>query len=156
MEDLIIRFATINDLTSIQELNKVLFELESKNFDSTLDISWPMSNEGTEYFKNAINNNVVLVAILNNKVVGYLIGSLNTEYSYNKSSQAELDNMCILEECRKLGIGKQLFLKFKEICKDNNISELKVIASYGNLKAINFYKKNGFIESELTLKQNID
>ena len=52
--------------------------------------------------------------------------------------------MCILEECRKLGIGKQLFLKFKKICKKNNISELKVVASYDNLNAIKFYKNCGF------------
>ena len=69
--------------------------------------------------------------------------------------QAELDNMCILEEYRKLGIGTQLFLEFKRICKNNNISELKVVASYKNLNAINFYKNNGFVESELILKQTI-
>lgn len=156
MENLMIRIATIDDLLDIQKLNKILFELEYNNFDSTLDISWPMSNEGREYFKNAINNNIVLVAVLYDKIVGYLVGSLNTGYSYNKNVQAELDNMCVLEECRKLGIGKQLFLEFKKICKNNNISELKVVASYDNLNAIKFYKNNGFVESELTLKQNID
>ena len=156
MEGLIIRNATINDLLNIQKLNKILFELEYNNFDSTLDINWPMSNEGEEYFKNAINNNIVLVAVLDDKIVGYLVGSLNTEYSYNKNIQAELDNMCILEEYRKLGIGKQLFLEFKKICKKNNISELKVIASYDNLNAIKFYKNNGFAPSELILKQDID
>ena len=156
MEGLIIRNATINDLLNIQKLNKILFELEYNNFDSTLDINWSMSNEGKNYFENAINNNVVLVAILDDKIVGYLVGSLNTEYSYNKNIQAELDNMCILEEYRKLGIGKQLFLEFKKICKKNNISELKVIASYDNLNAIKFYKNNGFAPSELILKQDID
>ena len=48
-----IRIATIDDLLDIQKLNKILFELEYNNFDSTLDTSWPMSNEGEEYFKNA-------------------------------------------------------------------------------------------------------
>lgn len=156
MDSLIIRGATIDDLLDIQKLNKVLFELEYNNFDSTLDINWSMSSEGKDYFENAINNNVVLVAVLDDKIIGYLVGSLNTQYSYNKNIQAELDNMCILEEFRKLGIGKQLFLEFKKICKNNNISELKVVTSYDNLSAINFYKSNGFVESELTLKQNID
>lgn len=155
MENLIIRRADINDLVDIQKLNKILFELEYNNFDSSLDTSWPDSYEGQEYFRNAINNDVVLVAILDNKIVGYLVGSLNTGYSYNKTIQAELDNMCILEEYRKLGIGTQLFLEFKRICKNNNTSELKVVASYKNLNAINFYKNNGFVESELILKQTI-
>ena len=156
MEELIIRNATIDDLSDIQKLNKILFELEYNNFDSTLDINWPMSNEGKNYFENAINNNVVLVAVLDDKIVWYLVGSLNTGYSYNKNIQAELDNMCILEEYRKMGIGKQLFLEFKKICQNNNINELKVVASYDNLNAIDFYKNNSFAPSEVVLKQNID
>ena len=64
--------------------------------------------------------------------------------------------MYILEEFRKLGIGKQSFLELKKYAKKNNISELKVVASYDNLNAIKFYKNCGFAPSELTLKQNIN
>lgn len=99
----------------------------------------------------SIENDITLVAVVENKIIGYLIGSLNTQNSYNKTIQAELDNMCILEEYRKLGIGSKLFNKFKEICKENDINELKVVASYNNKNAINFYKKNGFEEAEITL-----
>lgn len=151
----IIRKATQNDLQEIQNLNKILFELEYDNYDPTLNIEWPLSKDGTEYFEDAINNSITLVAIVENKVVGYLIGSLNTENTYNKYAQAELDNMCILEDYRKLGIGGKLFNTFKEICIENNIKELKVIASYKNQNAINFYKKNGFEEAEITLKQSL-
>ena len=63
--------------------------------------------------------------------------------------------MCILEQYRKLGIGSKLFNRFKEICIENNIKELKVIASYKNKDAINFYKKNGFEEADITLKQSL-
>ena len=104
-------------MLDIQKLNKILFELEYNNFDSTLDINLSMSSEGKDYFENVINNNVVLVAVLDDKIIGYLVGSLNTQYSYNKNIQAELDNMCILEKFRKLGIVKQLFLEFKKIAK---------------------------------------
>lgn len=60
--------------------------------------------------------------------------------------------MYILEEYRKLGSGSRLFQKFKEICIENDIKELKVVASYKNINAINFYKKNGFQEADITLK----
>lgn len=154
-ENIIIRKAEIKDLKDIQTLNKVLFDLEYENYDSTLDTTWSNSKEATEYFKNAIENDITLVAVVENKIIGYLIGSLNTQNSYNKTIQAELDNMCILEEYRKLGIGSKLFNKFKEICKENDINELKVVASYNNKNAINFYKKNGFEEAEITLKTTI-
>ena len=46
--------------------------------------------------------------------------------------------MCILDKYRKLGIGSKLFNKFKEICKENNINELKVVASYKKSKCNRF------------------
>ena len=96
------------------------------------------------------------MACVDPKIVGYLAGTLNSQYSYNNIVQAELDNMCIMNEYRKLGIGRKLFEEFKKICKGNGINEIKVVSSYNNLNAIDFYKRNGFKEAELTLKQNID
>lgn len=154
-ERIVIRKAELIDLKKIQTLNKVLFDLEYENYDSTLDTTWPISNEGTEYFKNAIENDITLVAAVENKIVGYLIGSLNTQNTYNIYSQAELENMCVLEQYRKLGIGTKLFNRFKEICKENNINGLKVVASYKNKNAINFYLKNGFDKSDLILTMKI-
>ena len=156
MENIIIRKANIDDLYEIQKLNKELFELESNNFDSTLITDWPLTQEGKEYFENTIKKDIVLVAYLDKQIVGYLAGTLNSQYSYNNIVQAELDNMCIMNEFRKLGIGSKLFEEFKKICKENKINEIKVVASYNNLNAIDFYKRNGFKEAELILKQNID
>ena len=156
MDNINIRKANMADLFEIQKLNKELFELEFNNFDSSLIEDWPLTQEGKEYFEDAIKNDIVLVACVDGKIVGYLAGTLNSQYFYNNIVQAELDNMCIMNEYRKLGIGSKLFEEFKKICKENKINEIKVIASYNNTNAIAFYKSNGFKESELTLKQNID
>ena len=156
MDSIVIRKANIDDLYEIQKLNGELFKLEYNDFDSTIIVNWPLSKEGKEYFEDAINNHVVLVACLNKQIVGYLAGTLNSQYSYNNNIQAELDNMCILTEYRKLGIGRKLFEEFRRICEENSINEIKVIASYKNTSAINFYKSNGFEEAELTLKLNIN
>lgn len=99
---------------------------------------WYESEQQNEGTKNKVKS---VLKVLDNKIVGYLVGNSNTEYSYNKNIQAELDNMCVTEECRKLSIGKQLFLDFKKNCQKNNINEIKVVARYNNLNAINFYKK---------------
>lgn len=117
--DIIIRKAEMSDLKEIQNLNKILFELEFEKYDDSLNTNWPISDDGKEYFESAINNSITLVALFENKLVGYLIGSLNTQNTYNIYSQAELDNMCILDKYRKLGIGSKLFSKFKEICVQN-------------------------------------
>lgn len=152
---IIIRKATLEDLNVIQQLNYKLFELESAEFDDTLIINWALSNDGREYFEKSIENDITLVSIVDNKIVGYIIGSLNTEGTYNSIKQAELNNMYILEEYRSLGIGTRLFNKLKEIFLENGMQEIKVVADYKNIKAINFYNKNGFKEAEITLKQKL-
>lgn len=154
--ELTIKKATIEDLNTIQDLNNKLFELEYNNFDPSLKIGWPYEIAGEEYFKDLIENQIIYLAIMNNEIVGYLAGSIHVEYSYNTNSLAELDNMFILEEYRKYGIGTKLFNEFKKYCKENNIQELKVTASSKNLNAIKFYQKNGFEEFETTLKMSLD
>ena len=153
--DVNIRLATLEDFKNIQKLNRKLFELEYVNFDDTLDIKWPLSENGSNYYKNAISNSYSIVAEVDDNVVGYFIGSFNTELDYNIIKQAELDNMYVEEKYRKLGIGKLLFKHFKEECKKKSITEIKVTASFKNRNAIEFYIKNGFEESEITLKQKI-
>lgn len=156
MNDLIIRKATIEDLSVIQALNNSLFELEKSNYDPTLVKNWPLTEEGKEYFCDLINNNYVIVAQLNNNnIVGYLAGTINEKGSYEEVKYGEINNMFIKDECRGLGIGKLLINNFKDYCKTNRINNVKVTASFKNKNAIEFYKKNGFEEFDLTLTLKI-
>lgn len=151
-----IRRANINDLEDIQRLNKMLFDLEYSKYDKTLNVDWPYSEDGINYYRDSIENKITLVCEDNNNIVGYLIGELNTEYSYNNINQAEMCNMYVLESYRGKGIGTKFFEEFKTICKDNGIKEIKLVASYDNKDAIEFYKKNNFKEKEITFKIKIE
>ena len=155
MNTIEIRLATINDLSRIQELNNDLFKLEKENYDPTLVIDWPLSADGKEYFEDLIQNHYVIVATINNNVVAYLAGTINEKGSYEEIAYGEINNMLVTEQCRGLGIGKQLIDEFKEYCKRNNINNLKVEASAKNLNAISFYKKNGFEDFNVTLTTQI-
>ena len=150
MNTIEIRLATINDLSRIQELNNDLFKLEKENYDPTLVSDWPLSADGKEYFEDLILNHYVIVATINNNTVAYLAGTINEKGSYG-----EINNMLVTEQCRGLGIGKQLIDRFKAYCKQNNINNLKVEASAKNLNAISFYKKNGFEDFNVTLTTQI-
>lgn len=155
MNDIVIRKATLDDLETIQQLNYELFVLESNNFDDTLIVDWSLSDDGREYFISSINDDITLVAVVSNKIAGYIIGSLDTEGSYNSIKQAELNNMYVLEEYRSIGVGGRLFDELKRLFIENGMQEVKVVADCKNVKAVNFYKKNGFSESEITLKQKL-
>ena len=153
---MIIRKATLNDLNTICDLNNELFKLEKEKYDPTLVEDWPISNEGREYFTNLINNHYVIVATHGNNVVGYLAGSILEKGSYELVQYGEINNMIVSNSCRRMGIGKQLIDNFKDYCKKHNIHNIKVVASYKNENAINFYHKNGFEDFNLTLTMKID
>ena len=155
MSSTIIRKATLKDLKTIQELNNSLFELEKKNYDSTLVKDWPLTKEGQKYFEDLINNHYVIVAIINDDLIGYLAGSINEKGSYVEVQYGEINNMFIKNEYRGYGIGKLLINNFKEYCKSKGISNMKVISSYKNKKAIDFYRRNGFEEFDITLTTKI-
>lgn len=151
-----IKKADITYLKDIQDLNNQLFELEYNKFDPALKVGWTFEEDGEKYFNNMFNNEIVYIALDRDKVVGYLAGSINIQGSYVTKTLAEVDNMFVLEQYRKYGIGTKLISEFKEYCSKNKIEELKVTASAKNKNAIEFYTKNGFNEFEITLKQKVD
>ena len=145
-----IRKALIKDLQRIQELNNKLFDLELAKFDSHLIKNWPLSDEGAIYFKNAILNSFVIVAEIDNKVVGYLLGE-ESSIPYYDFKIAELCNMCIDENYRGRGIGNALYQEFENYFKERGITRFIVTASFKNENAKAFYRKMGFEEANSTL-----
>ncbi len=156
MEETIIKEAEMKHLKDILNLNQQLFDYEYENFDKTLDCSWSPNNE--KYFKNSItkDDSLALVVLIKNKVIGYLIGSIKKAEDFrNIKKLAEIDNMIILSEYRKKGIGTSLCKRFIDWAKKKGIRRIKVVASANNIKTINFYRKNKFKDYDLTLETDI-
>lgn len=153
-----IKSATIEDLKDIQKLNLMLFEKEYKEYDKTLSCEWTFGNDGESYFKKRIleDDGCAFVAYENNEVIGYLVGGLSEKGSCRVLPVfAELENMFVLENIRSKGVGTQLFNAFIDWCKSKNVKRLRVIASSMNVRAIEFYKKNGLEEYDLILESDI-
>ena len=106
-EKILIRKATLEDLSNIQNLNNELFKLEFNNFDDTLKVGWPFEEDGKNYFQDMIQNQIVFVAEVEGKTVGYLAGSICEEVSLLIETFAELDNMYI-EEINETNLQKYL------------------------------------------------
>ena len=150
-----IRKATLDDLSVIQSFNNELFKLEKENYDPTLVVDWPLSKDGENYFKNLITNDYVILALVDDVIVGYLAGTINDKGSYEQIQYGEINNMLVNDKHRGSGIGKKLIDSFKDYCKENGIYNLKVVASSKNSNAINFYKKQGFNDFDITLTMNM-
>jgi ribosomal protein S18 acetylase RimI-like enzyme len=153
--DILIRKANSEDLKCVQELNYKLFELEYNNFNSALNRKWTFSEKGESYFKELIEDGTIWVAEDNNKVIGYLAGSIKRKPAYVTKTLAELDNFYIDEEYRRRGIGKKLVEEFKKYCILQGIEEIEVTTNCKNINAREFYKNNNFDDFEITYKMNL-
>ncbi|MBJ7428217.1 MAG: GNAT family N-acetyltransferase [Bacteroidia bacterium] len=109
-------------------------------------------------------------AEVDSKIVGYLkinFGQAQTELKNNKS--LEIERIYVLKELHGKKVGQTLYEKALTIAKQKGVEFLWLGVWEKNLKAINFYKKNGFIEfdkhifklgndeqTEIMMKLNID
>ena len=156
--NVVIKKATIDDLQKVQELNLELFKKEHEEYDSLLDLKWTFGETGTKYYKGRIlkDDGCVLVATVENKIVGYLCGGIKKAEEYrNLPIVAELENTLVLEEFRSKGIGKQLFDEFIKWCKNKGVGKVRVEASAQNELAIKFYRTNSFEDYTLVLELDL-
>ena len=155
--DILIREAKINDLDSILALNKALFDYEEE-FNSEYNLNWTYSEKGREYFKKRLesDSSIVLVAELENKIVGYILVFIDSHSIRSNNPIAEVENMFIDKDYRKHGLGSGFLQETKRIAKERGVKRLEVEVEAQNLAAIGFYKKNGFEDFEATLQMKID
>lgn len=155
--DITIRKANLKDLNEIVRLNFDLFKKEYKDFDKSLNLEWS-NREGKEYFKDRVcqKNGFAWVAEDGKKIVGYLCGGICDRKDYRKKAKyAELENMFISNQYRNQGLGGKLARFFIKWCKENKVNYISVTASAQNKQAIEFYRKLGFEDYDLTLEMKI-
>lgn len=150
-----IRPARKTELKVIQALNYELF-VDNNEYDSDLDLTWTKSNKGREYFKDTLNNpnECCLIAEINRKKVGYIIAGPKVSTS-RKSKYIEIHNMVVLPEYRSKGIGSMLINACLDWAKSKGFQKAYVNSYFDNKKAIEFYKRNGFSEIDISLERVI-
>lgn len=151
-----IRPAKKNEWKLIQELNNYVFLADEDN-DDDLNLEWPFSEKGVKYYKELASGKWghCLIAFWGEKAVGYVALAVKDFYGYRKSKYIEVENIGVRPEYRSRGIGKELINEAIKWAKEQNASKLYVSAYWGNKKAINFYKKNGFYEIGLELDKKL-
>ena len=155
-----IRKANIKDLEHILRLNQKLFNEEFKKFDKTLNLNWTYSKKAKKYFRDRIvgRNGFMEIVANKGKIIGYLCGGISEQLFYfyrQKAKHAELENMLIDKKFRGKNLGAKLAKNFMEWCKKNKVDYISVSASAGNEKTLNFYRKLGFKDYDLTLETKI-
>lgn len=159
MSNLIIRKARKDDLKAVQDLNYQLFVHDKKFPNQLLNMHWTFGKVGTEYFKNKINGKwgVCFVAVIDDEIVGYLVGGIIKTYPYRTvKKMSELENMLVKKGFRGQRIGERLCDEFKKWSKAHGAKRIKVSAAAGNSRAIKFYKRVGFFPYAAELEYKIN
>ena len=142
--------ANLNDLQNLQKISKTTF---SETFSSL---------NTAENMKKYLEENLSLEKLLaelidpnasfyfavnNNEIIGYLkinVGTAQTELKDENS--LEIERIYVVNEFQGKNVGQLLFEKAIQEAKNINATNVWLGVWEKNVKAIKFYKKNGFVE----------
>ena len=129
-------------------MNIIIREYEDKDMESLnelLDEVYKMKKS-----KNIANDNMELVAVDNERVVGYL--TINKLFdSVQNINYANINYVCVLEKYRNRGICSNMLDKVINYCRKNNISYIELTSNPTRKIARHLYEKKGFVERETSV-----
>lgn len=115
-----------------------------ENMQNYLDSSFSI-----EHLKKELSdpNSEFYLALINDKVTGYLkINFAKAQTEINDKNSLEIERIYVLAQYQGKQIGQALFQKAKEIANKANANYIWLGVWEKNTNALNFYKKNGFVE----------
>ena len=108
-----IRNASLDDFQVIQLLFRKMFDI----FYEDQDVEYPYKESGKQYLTERIEHGIAIVAMIDNRVIGFLTGSIEKSLDFKTYEEyGFIHNMFILEEYRSTGVGKSLVGTFIDRC----------------------------------------
>ncbi|MEO0075386.1 MAG: GNAT family N-acetyltransferase [candidate division WOR-3 bacterium] len=150
MSNIEIKKVTTNDLEELQKISRLTFyeTFASGNTEENMNKYLDEAFSFTKLTKElSDNNSEFYFATIDNKVIGYLklnFGQSQTELQDNKA--VEIERIYVLKEYHGKGVGQLLYDQAIKIARQKNADYVWLGVWEKNPKAINFYKKNGFVE----------
>lgn len=139
-----IEIPKIDDFKRVNELAKQVHELHVNwNPDLFLSVDEVLQKD---YFEELIQNKKILIAKLDNKIIGYAVFSIkekeNPSMRYRK--QLNIEAICIDENYRGNGVGTLLLEYIKHKAKEQRCTDMYLTVNQENKNAIKVYEKFGF------------
>lgn len=150
MENIQIQRIALNEIEQLQKIGRQTFyETFSESNSEENMKSYLEEGFSSEKLITELNdkNAEFYFAKLDNEVIGYLklnFGESQTELKDHKA--LEIERIYVSKEFHGKNVGQLLYNKAIEIAKDKNVNYVWLGVWEENLRAISFYKKNGFVE----------
>ena len=148
-----IRKARMEDAKELNSLLTLLIRDEGQ-YDKNINMNFEVTN----MYENYINdpNRIILVALIDNKIVGYIYGFKQFKDDVFTKDIGILDALYVKEDYRTLGVANSLIKEFKKWAQEMALKEIEVNVLVANTKAHNLYLKNDFKTFSEKMKCIID
>ncbi len=150
MENITVEKVTLNNIEQLQEIGRKTFyeTFAGSNTEEDMQKYLDESFAETKLTEELTDqNSEFYFAKIENKIIGYLkinFGASQTELKDNKA--LEIERIYVPKEFHGKKVGQILYDKAIEIAKQNKSDYVWLGVWEENPRAINFYKKNGFVE----------
>ena len=150
METIEIKRITVQELDQLKEIGRKTFhETFSESNDDENMTKYLDEKFSSDKLTEEINNtdSEFYFATLENDVIGYLKVNFGESQTELKDDTAlEIERIYVSKEFHGKKVGQLLYEKAIQIAKDKNVHYVWLGVWEENLRAINFYTKNGFVE----------
>ena len=119
---------------SIRHLDR-LYEIEMECFEKEAFTKQQIAYLLTDY------NSISLVAKVNDKIVGFIIGKINVE---RKSLVGHILTIDVSHRHRRKGIAERLLQEIEKIFREKGIKVCYLEVREDNIAALNLYQKSGY------------
>lgn len=150
MENIIIQKVTLIDIDQLQKIGRQTFSetFSGDNSEESMK-KYLDENFSVEKLTDELNNknSEFYFARLENTVIGYLklnFGESQTELKDNKA--LEIERIYVPKEFHGQNIGQILYEKAIQVAKQKDTDYIWLGVWEENMRALSFYKKNGFTE----------
>ncbi|MBP1163254.1 MULTISPECIES: GNAT family N-acetyltransferase [unclassified Chryseobacterium] len=148
--EIIITKITKNEIVQLQEIGRKTFsETFSENNTEESMAEYLEKSFSTEKLTTEMNdkNSEFYFAKLDNEVIGYLKLNTGSSQTEIKSKNAlEIERIYVSKDFHGKNVGQILYNKAIETAKEKEVDYVWLGVWENNLRAIGFYKKNGFVE----------
>jgi len=148
--EIIVTKITKKEIAQLQEIGRKTFsETFSENNTEESMAQYLGKSFSTEKLTAELNdkNSEFYFAKLNDEVIGYL--KLNTGSSQTEikgENALEIERIYVSKDFHGKKVGQILYNKAIEVAKEKSVDYIWLGVWENNLRAIGFYKKNGFVE----------
>jgi len=108
------------------------------------------TTEFNSIYTNILSHGNIIVAELNDKIIGTITILLEKKFIHNSSIYAHVEDVFIDESYRNKSIGSNLVKKAIDYCKEKNVFKIS-LNCHENLK--DFYEKNKFEKRQINMSQ---